>query len=61
VPGIDPEGYKHQLIERFSSAAAERTDPVVDRLADRLKAIAAKQRTNPTAFIANREFRRTHR
>src|ERR687897_552982 len=98
VPGIDLEGYKHQLIERFSSAAvrdtvtrlcAESSDripkfllpvirenlaaavvaswaryvegvdeqgepiQVVDRQADQLKAIAAKQRTDPTAFIAN--------
>jgi len=29
---------------------------VVDRLADQLKTIAAKQRTDPTAFIANREL-----
>jgi mannitol 2-dehydrogenase len=29
---------------------------VVDRQADQLKAIAAKQRTDPTAFIANREL-----
>jgi mannitol 2-dehydrogenase len=109
VPGIDLEGYKHQLIERFSSAAvrdtvarlcAESSDripkfllpvirenlaagrdvrlsaavvaswarylegvdeqgepiQVVDRQADQLKAIAAKQRTDPTAFIANREL-----
>jgi mannitol 2-dehydrogenase len=109
VPGIDLKGYKHQLIERFSSAAvrdtvarlcAESSDripkfllpvirenlaagrdvrlstavvaswaryvegvdeqgepiQVVDRQADQLKAIAAKQRTDPTAFIANREL-----
>ena len=109
VPGIDLEGYKHQLIERFSSAAvrdtvtrlcAESSDripkfllpvirenlaagrdvrlaaavvaswaryvegvdeqgepiQVVDRQADQLRAIAAKQRTDPTAFIANREL-----
>ena len=29
---------------------------MVDRQADQLKAIAAKQRTDPTAFIANREL-----
>jgi mannitol 2-dehydrogenase len=29
---------------------------VVDRLADQLKSIAAEQRANPTAFIANREL-----
>jgi mannitol 2-dehydrogenase len=29
---------------------------VVDRLADKLKTIAADQRADPTAFIANREL-----
>jgi mannitol 2-dehydrogenase len=109
VPGIDLDAYKHQLIERFSNAAAgdtvarlcaetsdripkfvlpvvrenlaagrdvrlaavvvaswaryaegvdEKGRPIeiVDRLADSLQAIAAKQATDPTAFIANREL-----
>ena len=109
VPGIDLDGYKDTLLERFANpyvrdqvqrlclegsdripkfvlpvvrehladerpvslAAAivaswaryakgvdEKGEPiqVVDRQADELKAIAAKQRTDPTAFIANREL-----
>ena len=109
VPGIDLDGYKRQLIERFSNAAvrdtvarlcAESSDripkwvlpvirenlaagrdvtlatavvaswarycegvdeqgepiEVVDRLAPSLKAIAARQASDPLAFIANREL-----
>jgi mannitol 2-dehydrogenase len=43
---------------RYSEGLDERGEPiqVVDRLADQLKAIAAKQRSDPTAFIANREL-----
>jgi mannitol 2-dehydrogenase len=43
---------------RYVEGVDEQGEPiqVVDRQADQLKAIAAKQRTDPTAFIANREL-----
>jgi mannitol 2-dehydrogenase len=43
---------------RYAEGLDEQGEPieVVDRLADQLKAIAAKQRRDPTAFIANREL-----
>ena len=43
---------------RYAEGVDEQGQPiqVVDRLADSLKARAAKQRTDPTAFIANREL-----
>jgi mannitol 2-dehydrogenase len=43
---------------RYVEGVDEQGEPiqVVDRQADQLKAIAAKQRTDPTAFIANRDL-----
>jgi mannitol 2-dehydrogenase len=43
---------------RYAEGVDEQGQPiaVVDRLADSLKAIAARQRTDRTAFIANREL-----
>ena len=43
---------------RYVEGVDEQGEPiqVVDRQADQLRAIAAKQRTDPTAFIANREL-----
>jgi mannitol 2-dehydrogenase len=43
---------------RYAEGLDERGEPiqVVDRLADQLKTIAAEQRADPTAFIANREL-----
>jgi mannitol 2-dehydrogenase len=43
---------------RYAEGVDEQGEPiqVVDRLADKLKTIAADQRADPTAFIANREL-----
>jgi mannitol 2-dehydrogenase len=43
---------------RYAEGLDEQGEPiqVVDRLADELKAAARKQRSDPTAFIANREL-----
>jgi mannitol 2-dehydrogenase len=43
---------------RYAEGLDERGEPiqVVDRLADQLKTVAAEQRVDPTAFIANREL-----